>query len=126
MIDENIFIRINLAAFNSAGVARLQGRTGIKKCLIIPIEENFLYEGNKGVYADFVGWRNEKLSGSDTHLIKQSLSKEVRETLSNEERMALPTFGSVRPMQVSEIESNETSQDFANANIVDDNADLPF
>ena len=127
-MKENLFLRFNLTAFKNAGVAKLQGKTGVKKCVIIPIDDNFVYEGNKGAYVDFIAWHNEKLNNGDTHLIKQSLPKEVRDKLSEEDRMSLATFGSVRPMQSSEVEQNDTSKEFNNATVVPDgtSSDLPF
>ncbi|WP_289198944.1 hypothetical protein [Bacteroides acidifaciens] len=94
--------------------------------MIIPIEENHLYQGNKGVYADFVAWSNDKLNDA-THLIKQSLSKEIREGMTEEERLAQPTFGDVRPI-ISEVEQSTGSTEFDGAAMTttDPANDLPF
>lgn len=125
-MEKNLTIRINLACFQNAGVAVLQGKSSTKKCLIIPIEENHLYQGNKGVYADFVAWSNDKLNGA-THLIKQSLSKEIREVMTEEQRLVQPTFGDVRPI-VSEVEQSAGSAEFEGAAMTtaDPANDLPF
>ncbi len=125
-MEKNLTIRINLACFRNAGVAVLQGKSSTKKCLIIPIEENHLYQGNKGVYADFVAWSNDKLNDA-THLIKQSLSKEIREGMTEEERLAQPTFGDVRPI-ISEVEQSTGSTEFDGAAMTttDPANDLPF
>lgn len=127
MSERHLTIRINLAAFKSAGVVNLQGKTGVKKCLVIPIEENHLYHGNKGVYADFIGWYNEKLSNGTTHLIKQSFSKEIRNSMSQDERNSLPTFGDVRPI-ISDVEQSAGSVEFETAAMtpVESTDDLPF
>lgn len=125
MNEKNLNIRINLARYQNAGVVILQGKTGTKKCLVIPIEENHLYQGNKGVYADFVAWNNDKLSNGNTHLIKQSLSKDVRDAMTDEQRMSQPTFGDVRPM-VSEVEQSATEFKGAVMAAADPTDDLPF
>lgn len=127
MNEKNLNIRVNLAAFHSAGVVVLKGKSGTKKCLVIPIDENHLYQGNKGVYADFIAWSNDKLSGGSTHLIKQSLSKEVRESMSEEERLSQPTFGDIRPI-VSEVEQSAGSVEFEGAvmSVEDPTDDMPF
>lgn len=126
-MKKNLNLRINLAAFQSAGVVTLQGKTGMKKCVVIPIEENHLYQGNKGVYADFIGWYNDKLSNGTTHLIKQSFSKEVREAMTEEQRLSQPTFGDVRPI-LSEVEQSAASAKFNGASMTaaDPTNDLPF
>ena len=91
-------IKINLSAFEGAGIITLASRDGkAKKCLVIPIEENHLYEGEKGIYADFIAWEmKEKKENGATHLVKQSFPKEVREAMSEEEKRALPIFGDLR------------------------------
>ena len=91
-------IKINLTAFAGAGKINLSGKNGqLKKCLVIPIEENHLYEGEKGIYADFIAWEmREKKENGATHLIKQSLPKEARDGMSEEEKRALPIFGDLR------------------------------
>ena len=91
-------IKIDLTAFSGAGKITLTGKDGKqKKCLVIPIEENHLYEGEKGIYADFIAWEmKEKKENGATHLVKQSFPKEVREAMSEEEKRALPIFGDLR------------------------------
>lgn len=91
-------IKINLTAFAGVGTINLTGKSGKpKKCLVIPIEDNHLYEGEKGIYADFIAWEmRERKENGATHLIKQSLPKEVRDGLTDLEKKALPIFGDLR------------------------------
>ncbi len=91
-------IKIDLTAFAGAGKINLSGKDGKqKKCLVIPIEENHLYEGEKGFYADFIAWEmREKKENGATHIIKQSLPKDARDRMSEEEKRALPIFGDLR------------------------------
>lgn len=91
-------IKIDLTAFSGAGKIILTGKDGKqKKCLVIPIAENYLYEGEKGIYADFIAWEmREKKENGATHLIKQSLPKDARDRMSEEEKRALPIFGDLR------------------------------
>ena len=99
-------IKINLTAFAGAGKINLSGKNGqLKKCLVIPIEENHLYEGEKGIYADFIAWEmKEKKENGATHLIKQSLPKEIRDNLTDLEKRALPIFGDLRDAMVEKKE----------------------
>jgi len=91
-------IKIDLTAFAGVGTINLTRKDSkVKRCLVIPIEENHLYEGEKGIYADFIAWEmREKKENGATHLVKQSFPKEVREAMSEEEKRALPIFGDLR------------------------------
>jgi hypothetical protein len=69
------------------------------KVIVIPILENNLYEGEKGLYLDLVGFEFEsKQTGEykDTHLLKQSFSKEKLAAMTDEEKRALPILGNAR------------------------------
>jgi hypothetical protein len=72
-----------------------KGKTGPIECIIIPIDENNLYRGKNGIYLDLTGFeiRNPKEGQKDTHILKQSLPKEVYEVLTDEEKKALPILG---------------------------------
>lgn len=75
----NISTRLNLLAIPGAVKHELEGKGGKKvKAVVIPIEYANLYEGEKGVYLDMIGFdlKKPELSRKDTHLVKQSLPKE--------------------------------------------------
>lgn len=99
-------IKIDLTAFTGVGTINLSRKNGqLKRCLVIPIEENHLYEGEKGIYADFIAWEmREKKENGSTHLIKQSLPKEIRDNLTDLEKRALPIFGDLRDAMVEKKE----------------------
>ncbi len=124
-------IKIDLTAFAGAGKINLSGKNGqLKKCLVIPIEENHLYEGEKGIYADFIAWEmKEKKENGATHLVKQSFPKEVREAMSEEEKRALPIFGDLRDAMTEKKELETYSmpeQGPAYATAPEPIDDLPF
>ena len=122
-------IKIDLTAFAGAGKITLTGKDGKqKKCLVIPIEENHLYEGEKGIYADFIAWEmKERKENGTTHLLKQSLSKEVRSAMTDEQKKSLPIFGDMKDAQTETKELEEYSVpnqiEYATSAPVDD---LPF
>lgn len=76
----------------------LNGQNGPTECLVIPIQKNRLFVGEKGIYLDVVGFdvKEPKNDSKDTHILKQSFSKDVREKMSDEELKALPILGSLR------------------------------
>ena len=122
-------IKIDLTAFSGAGKIILTGKDGKqKKCLVIPIEENHLYEGEKGIYADFIAWEmKERKENGTTHLLKQSLSKEVRSAMTDEQKKSLPIFGDMKDAQTDtrelEAYSVPNQTEYATSVPVDD---LPF
>lgn len=123
-------IKIDLAAFAGSGIVNLTSREGkVKKCLVIPIEENHLYEGEKGIYADFIAWEmREKKENGATHLVKQSFPKEVREAMSEEEKRALPIFGDLRDAMTEkkEMETYSVPAQAGYATTPPEVDDLPF
>jgi hypothetical protein len=92
----NISSKINLAALKHS-VRKMKGQTGEVECLIIPIEANNLFKGEKGVYLDTTGFeiKNKTGTSKDTHLVKQSLPKEVYEKMTDEQKKEQPIIGSM-------------------------------
>jgi hypothetical protein len=123
-------IKIDLTAFAGVGTINLTGKSGKpKKCLVIPIEDNHLYEGEKGIYADFIAWEmRERKENGATHLIKQSLPKEVRDGLTDLEKRALPIFGDLRDAMTEkkEMETYSVPAQAGYATAPEPVDDLPF
>jgi hypothetical protein len=93
-----ITIKLNLMQYKAA-IMKVKNKSGVEvDCVAIPIDLNFLYRGEKGVYADFVAFeiKDKKSDSKDTHLVKQSMPKEVLEKMSKEDRNELPIFGNLR------------------------------
>lgn len=93
----NISTKLNLAGLKHSRKL-LSGKSGQVDCLIIPIVENKLFIGEKGLYLDLTHIEIKDRSKQapdqkDTHLIKQSFSKEVYEAMTEEERKSYPILG---------------------------------
>ena len=104
---QRINLKINLS--NLKSVTQWQDATsGPIECLIIPIDSNYLYRGQNGLYLDLTAFqiRNPKEGQRDTHVLKQSLPKEVFETLTDDEKKAMPIMGNA---MVVDIVSTETT-----------------
>ena len=101
----------------------ITGAAGLVECLVIPIEKNKLFIGEKGVYLDLIAFEIEKpKEGSkDTHLVKQSFSKEVREAMSEDELKKMPILGNLQIWSGS-VESEPVSSN----EVQDETSDLPF
>ncbi|WP_195375364.1 hypothetical protein [Parabacteroides leei] len=93
---ERVSINLNLFKLKNTGITELQGKSGAKKrCLIIPIDDNDLYTIDKGVYLNLIAFPNDKVEGQ-THIVKQSFSKERREAMTEEEKNTLPILGGIQ------------------------------
>jgi len=68
-----------------------------KNYLIIGIESNHLIKGKKGVYLDLAAWeiKNKQTDSKDTHIVKQSLPKEVFEKMTDDQKKEMPIIGNL-------------------------------
>ena len=120
----NISIKINLRQLKSA-VRTMKSASGEIECLIIPINQNHLIKGEKGIYIDMQAYelKEKKADRKDTHLIKQGFPKEVFDTMTDEEKKTTPILGNLvvwgysepAPVNVEIVETQESETD-----------DLPF
>ena len=101
----------------------ITGKMGAVECVVIPIEKNRLCVGEKGIYLDLIAFEIEKpKEGSkDTHLIKQSFSKEVREEIGEDELKKLPILGNHQVWD-GQVESEPKSS----VVLQNEEDDLPF
>lgn len=120
---------INLLKLKNACIVTVKGKSATKKGVFIPIEENDLYVAldeslkPKGVHLGLSSWElKEKGQYGDTHLLKQSFSKEFRATMSEEELKSTPILGNMKPIE----KTNDVSNVHATEVQVADNDDLPF
>lgn len=101
----------------------IKGQSGDIECLVIPIAQNNLFKGEKGVYLELTGFeiKNKANGSKDTHLVKQSLPKEIYEKLTDDQKKAQPVLG-------SHILWSSQSGTMGEAPIVvqKENDDLPF
>lgn len=92
---ENIVIKINLANLEHAIKFKKDG----VKYVALPMAENFIFEGMKGIYLTLAGYVSEHSKYGDTHYIKLSIPKAKRELMTEEERRAYKIAGNVSVMQ---------------------------
>lgn len=96
--------KLNLLKLKRAGIMQIQGRTGVLRCLVIPVEDNNIFvttdENNhpKAAYIDLTAWELKNPKYDETHMIKQSLPKEVRKKMTDEEKKAIPILGGLKPV----------------------------
>lgn len=133
----NLSIKINLSKIPGTIFTKLTGKSGQKKdCIVIPVEDCHLFVGEKGVYLDLSAYEFKEQKYSDTHMVKQSFSKEqieeikqlaliVNPNLTESEILevlnkANPIIGGIKPFQKTEMQPTQVSDFEPQPN------DLPF
>lgn len=123
---ENLNLDINLLKLSRVGVATIHG----VKCVVIPCKENDIFVSQdqqagkaKGAYLHLTAWANKNGASQygNTHMLKQSFSKEFRDTHPNANQQS-PIIGNGKPIQVQGSNINQVNA--PNVNVEDDN--LPF
>lgn len=125
----NYNLKLNLLKFKNSAVVTIKGKESIKKGIFIPIDDNnvFISEDDshkaKGAYIDGVAWENQTLGKyGDTHSIRQSLPKDVREKMTEDQLKLVPYFGNMKPYE----SLNASDSVSAPVAPVEDIDDLPF
>jgi hypothetical protein len=92
-MSNNISIKLDLQKITGAIIAP-HGAKGAE-CLIIPIEFAGLYKGAKGIYLDLtaIPLTQARADSKDTHIVKQSFSKEKYLAMSEEQKKTVPIIG---------------------------------
>lgn len=124
-MEKNYAQKQNLLALPGAFVANIQGKTAKKRCLCIPIEDAHLYEGEKGVYLSLNMWATKDSKYGDSHYLTLNLPKEVRESMTDEQKKAIPILGNVKVMELPPRQIQEAVEIPAPQSS-DDLDDLPF
>lgn len=118
----------NLLKFKNSCVVTIKGNNSIKKGIFIPIEDNHIFitsddsQKAKGAYIDFIAWESQGSQYGDTHSLRQSLSKELRSKMTDEQLKEVPYIGNMKPYELQ----NSADQVNAPQLGVDPNDDLPF
>lgn len=112
-----ITLKLNLTAFKHA---LMEGKTEGEVVLCIPIKLNKLFLSEKrNVYLDIVGFEYKDNSDSkypNTHILKQSFSKDELSAMTDEQKKELPIIGNARVSgsgQHEEPEPNAVSNKIA-------------
>ncbi len=120
----NFSIKIDLLKLTGAAVVDLQGKTAKKRCVVIPIEDANLFQGAKGVYLDAAAWEAQNPQYGDSHYIKQSLTKEARDKMTDEQKKQIPIIGNVKP--IGGAQTAQPFDDSAAPAATSDDDNLPF
>ena len=131
MENDNYGIHFNALKYVNSGVLNIKGRSETKRCLVVPIEDNHLFESvneddsPKAVYLDLNAFALREPKYEQTHIVKQSLPKEVRESMTKEQLDAMPILGGMKPL-VNPSANAATASNVPFAQPTEDDSDLPF
>lgn len=116
------FVNVELNKFKNSFVADIKGKTATKKCICIPIEDNDIYCGDKTITASMVAYESDRFGHS--HSLRQSVSAERLEKMSDDERKAIPYLGHMKIMS-AEVLNKSVPVDGADIQ-PEGGEDLPF
>jgi hypothetical protein len=119
----NFGISVNLLKFNNAFLRNFQGKT-LKRCICIPIEDNWLFESeNGGIHLNLSAFELKEKRFNDTHIVKLSIEKEAYDTMSIEDRNNQPIIGGMHPVVAKAFKTEITTTVQLSKEETDD---LPF
>lgn len=117
---KNFNVKINLALMN--GVKTITSKKDNEKYVCIPLSENYIFEGKKGLYLDLTAYSYDGKFG-ESHFLKNRIPKDIYEKMSEDDKKNTPILGSLSPL---EMDNGITEKaDFQEFNEVS-NEDLPF
>lgn len=125
---ENVNIKINLAALTHIEL-KVRDRRGTEvQGIFIPYEKNKIFVGQKVRSLDLIGFplKNRKPDSKDTHIIKQSFSKEEREKMTQEQQNNLPIIGNMIDWNYVKQSGNEDPDLPHDAVVETTEEDLPY
>lgn len=132
----NITIKTNLLKLNKAFVKKFKTKNGeMIDCVLIPIKLNHMFQSEKGVYLEAQAFeiREKKADSKDTHIMKQSLPKDIYGTMSQDDKDKMPIIGNCILWNGAPAVSPDTSNNsnyngggVTNGGVQPDDDDLPF
>lgn len=124
---QNSNIRLNMAAFKHSRI-KLRDKQGKEvEGIFIPFDANKIFVGTKGMYFDMVAFPIKKTGESkDTHIIKQSFSKEEREKMTKEQQDNMPIFGNMTDWNYAGSQPNTDSNFEQGITLQISEGDLPY
>ena len=116
--------KINLATLDHVLMNKKDQNGKDIECIVIPVKKNNLFVSEKGnVYLDIIAFELKEPKHGDTHLVKQSLPKKIREAMSEEELKKTPIMGNLKVMGLQEADPSNAAGDGV---VLNENDNLPF
>lgn len=91
---KNYGINVNLSLLNGVQIAKI----GKEKNIVIPINQNFIWEGKKGLYLQLVAHELQNPQFEQSHYITLNIPKDEYERLTEEQRKNTKIIGNLKPI----------------------------
>lgn len=114
----NFSIKIDLLKLAGAKVVSVKG----ERAILIPTDSNReIFIGEKGAYLDLtaIALKEESKFG-DTHFVKGNLPRDVFNSMTEEQRRAVPILGNLKPLGAQNAQASVPAEE------VEVEDDLPF
>lgn len=122
---QNFGIKIDLQKLQHAFLRNFKGKTAVKRCIVIPIEDNpAIFLGEKGCYLSLTAVELGNPQYKDTHCLRGNIPNDIYEKMTDEQRKAFPILGNMRPVMPKVQQVNGVT-DMDAPEEQEDN-DLPF
>lgn len=93
----NYNFRLDLSKLSGFGKATLTGKSGQpKRCIVIPIEENQIFEGEKGCYLDIACFETPCNEYGSHRCVRSKSQKEQEHEKQTGERINTPILGNLK------------------------------
>lgn len=93
----NYNFRLDLSKLSGFGKATLTGKSGQpKRCIVIPIEENQIFEGEKGCYLDIACFETPGNEYGSHRCVRSKSQKEQEQEKQTGERINTPILGNLK------------------------------
>lgn len=104
----NYNFKLDLSKFEGFGTVTLTGKSGTpKKCVVIPVDDNHIFLGDKGTYLDLVCFETPNLEYG-SHMVTLSKTKEEQKhEKQTGERIRKPIVGNLKPFGNKAAEEEE-------------------
>ena len=128
----NYNVKIDLKKLEKVAVMPIQGKTGLIKCVVIPVEENNIFVSEKtngGIYLDLKASEVREMRFGQSHILKRTVGKEAYSKMTKEEIINMPIVGSLSPYDNQGMASNNQPMEQPKENTSNNNYDgteLPF
>lgn len=121
----NFNIKLNLSKLRKVKYLTDDG----EQYICIPVKHNCIFNGQKGFYLELAAFQLQQQKYNESHLIKLSVTKEIFDKLTDEQKNKLPIVGSLSEfrtqIKMEELQNVTFSDEPKNA-ISDEEDDLPF
>lgn len=93
----NFNFRLNLSKLSGFGTATLAGKSGQPtRCVVIPIEANQIFEGEKGTYLDIACFETPGSEYGTHRCVRSKSQKEQELEKQTGERINIPILGNLK------------------------------